>query len=122
MSRAGRPVLPIQPEVPSNAVNLSPLGLCEMLMRLFGALVNNSIGASPPPANTVPFITRLVIFLMAPSPPRAMTYLSRMSAAVGAALGCAAVLASAWGDTSHVRTGGMFAGLDAAWCHDKRVI
>src|SRR5258708_31392254 len=110
MSRAAGRVLPIQQDVPSTAVKLSPLGLCAMLIRLFGALVNNSIGASLPPANTVPFITRLVIFFNAPSPPRALTYFSSMSAAVGAALEDGIVLASEGAGASDLRTGGMFAG------------
>src|SRR5260370_28030093 len=112
MSRAGRPVLPIQPEVPSNAVKLSPLGLCAMVIRLFGAFVITSIGASLPPTNIVPFITRLVIFLTAPSPPKALTYFSRMSAAVGAALEGGTALASERAGASDVRTGGMFAGCE----------
>src|ERR1017187_9303386 len=44
-------------------------------MRLLGALVNSSIGDSLPPARMVPFMTRLVTFLMASAPPRAATYL-----------------------------------------------
>src|ERR1035437_2176 len=112
ISCAGRPVSRIQPAVPSKAVKLWPF---EIEMRLLGDLVNNSIGLSLPPARIVPFMTRLVTFLIASAPPMAVTYFSTIwSAVVAAAPGVAGAAGRAGASPSS--TGGVFTGrADPRW-------
>src|ERR1035441_8535280 len=93
-------------------------------MRLLGALVNSSIGDSLPPARMVPFMTRLVTFLMASAPPRAATYFSIIwSAVTAAAPGAPGAMGVAAGraGASESSTGGEFTGRIAPRWQEKQV-
>src|SRR5579872_2028829 len=84
----------------------------EMVMRLLGALVSTSMALSLPLAMILPAMERLVTLCSASAPPRAVTYLLRMSSAVtwgppAGAIGRASALAGA---ASEEITGGTATG------------